>query len=63
MYVVKAISEKIGKVDSKPFARALRGATNRVKDTPGVLLDVHVDNNGDSIARVSWSRSSTASRW
>jgi branched-chain amino acid transport system substrate-binding protein len=47
MYVVKAITEKVGKFDPKAFAKALHGATIRVKDAPGVLLDVHFDNNGD----------------
>jgi len=47
MYVVKAITERIGKVDSKEFAKALHGATIRAKDYPGVLLDVHFDANGD----------------
>jgi branched-chain amino acid transport system substrate-binding protein len=47
MYVVKAITEKIGKFDPKAFATALHGATIKVKDYPGVLLDVHFDANGD----------------
>ncbi len=47
MYVVKAITEKIGKFDGKEFAKAMHGATIHVKDYPGVLLDVHFDNNGD----------------
>ncbi|HEX3632029.1 MAG TPA: ABC transporter substrate-binding protein [Casimicrobiaceae bacterium] len=47
MYVVKAVTEKIGKFDGKAFAKAMHGATIRVKDTPGVLLDVHFDDNGD----------------
>jgi len=47
MYVVKAITEKIGKFDSKEFAKVLHGATIRAKDYPGVLLDVHFDANGD----------------
>jgi branched-chain amino acid transport system substrate-binding protein len=47
MYVVKAITEKVGKFDSKAFAKALHGATIRVKDTPGVLLDLRFDDNGD----------------
>ncbi|HTS24068.1 MAG TPA: ABC transporter substrate-binding protein [Casimicrobiaceae bacterium] len=47
MYVVKAITEKVGKFDGKAFAKALHGATIRVKDYPGVLLDVHFDDNGD----------------
>src|SRR5450432_2611293 len=44
---VTATTEKIGKFDSKEFAKALHGATIRVKDSPGVLLDVHFDANGD----------------
>ncbi|MEP6996880.1 MAG: ABC transporter substrate-binding protein [Betaproteobacteria bacterium] len=47
MYVVKAITEKVGKFDGKAFAKAMHGATIRVKDSPGVLLDVHFDDNGD----------------
>jgi branched-chain amino acid transport system substrate-binding protein len=47
MYVVKAITEKIGKFDGKAFAKAMHGATIRAKDVPGVLLDVHFDDNGD----------------
>jgi branched-chain amino acid transport system substrate-binding protein len=47
MYVVKAITEKIGKFDPKAFTKALHGATIKVKDYPGVLLDVHFDDNGD----------------
>ena len=47
MYVVKAITEKIGKFDSKAFAVALHGAKISAKDHPGVLLDVTFDKNGD----------------
>jgi len=47
MYDVKAITEKIGKFDGKAFAAAMHGATIRVKDYPGVLLDVHFDEHGD----------------
>ena len=47
MYVVKAITEHIKKFDGKEFAKAMHGATILVKDTPGVLLDLHFDNNGD----------------
>ena len=46
-YVVKAITEKNKKFDSKEFANAMRGAKISVKDYPGVLLDVTFDNNGD----------------
>jgi branched-chain amino acid transport system substrate-binding protein len=47
MYVVKAITDKVGKFDGKAFAKAMHGATIKVKDYPGVLLDVHFDDNGD----------------
>jgi branched-chain amino acid transport system substrate-binding protein len=47
MYVVKAVTEKIGKIDGRAFAAALHGATIKVKDYPGVLLDVTFDQNGD----------------
>ena len=47
MYVVKAVTEKIGKFDSKALAAALHGAKISVKDNPGVLLDVSYNQNGD----------------
>jgi branched-chain amino acid transport system substrate-binding protein len=47
MYVVKAVTEKIGKVDPKAFAAAMHGATISAKENPGVLLDVTFDKNGD----------------
>jgi len=47
MYVVKAVTEKIGKVDGKAFAAAMHVAKILVKDTPGVLMDVSFDKNGD----------------
>jgi branched-chain amino acid transport system substrate-binding protein len=47
MYVVKAVTEKIKKVDSKELAKALHGAKVSTKDYPGVLLDVSFDGNGD----------------
>jgi branched-chain amino acid transport system substrate-binding protein len=47
MYVVKAVTEKLKKFDSKAFAAAMHGAHISVKDYPGVLLDVTFDKNGD----------------
>ncbi|HTP98523.1 MAG TPA: ABC transporter substrate-binding protein [Casimicrobiaceae bacterium] len=47
MYMVKLQTEKLGKVDSKALAAALHGAKFTVKDSPGVLLDVTFDGNGD----------------
>jgi branched-chain amino acid transport system substrate-binding protein len=46
-YVVKAVTEKIGKFDSKAFAQAMHGASLEVKDNPGILMDVSFDKNGD----------------
>jgi len=46
-YVVKAITEKIGKFDPKAFAKATHGAKLSAKDNPGILLDVSFDDKGD----------------
>ena len=47
VYIVKAITEKVGKFDRKAFAAALHGAKISAKDNPGVLMDVSFDQNGD----------------
>jgi len=47
MYIIKAVTEKLGKVDSKALAAALHTTKLSVKDVPGVLLDVSFDANGD----------------
>jgi len=47
VYIVKAVTEKIGKFDSKALAAALHGAKISAKDNPGVLLDVSFDQKGD----------------
>ena len=47
VYLIKAVTEKIGKFDSKALAAALHGAHVSAKDAPGVLLDVSVDPHGD----------------
>ncbi len=47
MYIVKVMTERLGKFDSKAFAAAMKGAKLTVKDNPGVLLDVTFDQNGD----------------
>ncbi len=46
-YIIKAVSEKIGKVDSKTFAAAVKEMPLYVKDTPGVLMDIKFDKAGD----------------
>ena len=47
MYVVKAVTEKLGKFDQKAFAKAMHGMQLSAKEHPGVLLDVTFDQNGD----------------
>ena len=47
MYIVKVMTERLGKVDGKALAAAMHGAKITVKDNPGVLLDVTFDQNGD----------------
>ena len=47
MYIVKVMTERVGKFDPKAFAKAMHGAKITVKDNPGVLLDVTFDQNGD----------------
>ena len=47
MYVVKAVTEKIGKFDGKAFANAMHGVKLSMKDHPGILMDVSFDKNGD----------------
>jgi branched-chain amino acid transport system substrate-binding protein len=47
MYIVKAVTEKVGKFDPKAFADAMHGIRLSVKDYPGILMDVSFDKNGD----------------
>jgi branched-chain amino acid transport system substrate-binding protein len=47
MYVVKAVTEKNGKVDTKALASALHGVKLSAKENPGILMDVSFDKNGD----------------
>src|SRR6184192_254276 len=47
MYVVKAATEKVGKLDPKAFAKAMHGIRLSAKEHPGILMDVSFDQNGD----------------
>ena len=47
MYIVKAVTEKVGKFDPKAFADAMHGIRLSAKDYPGILMDVSFDKNGD----------------
>ncbi|MEP6610202.1 MAG: ABC transporter substrate-binding protein [Burkholderiaceae bacterium] len=47
MYIVKAVTEKVGKFDPKAFADAMHGVKLTAKEYPGILMDVSFDKNGD----------------
>jgi branched-chain amino acid transport system substrate-binding protein len=47
MYIVKAVTEKIGKFDPKLFAQTMHGIQLSAKEYPGILMDVGFDKNGD----------------
>jgi branched-chain amino acid transport system substrate-binding protein len=47
IYMIKATTEKMGKLDSKAFADTLHGLTVKAADEPGILMDVTFDQNGD----------------
>jgi branched-chain amino acid transport system substrate-binding protein len=47
MYVVKAVTEQVGKFDGKAFAQKMHGVKLSAKQYPGVLMDVSFDKNGD----------------
>ena len=47
IFMIKAATEKMGKIDSKGVADALHGLTIKAADQPGILMDVTFDENGD----------------
>ena len=47
IYMIKAATQKMGKVDPKGVADALHGLTIKAADEPGILMDVTFDQNGD----------------
>ncbi len=47
VYIIKHVTEKIGKFDSKLFAQTLHGMTITPQDEPGVLMEATFDGNGD----------------
>jgi branched-chain amino acid transport system substrate-binding protein len=46
-YILKAVTEKVGKFDSKAFAKAMHGVALSAKEHPGILFDVSFDDKGD----------------
>ncbi len=47
VYMIKAATEKMGKLDSKNLAAALHGLTITPDKEPGILMEVTIDDNGD----------------
>jgi branched-chain amino acid transport system substrate-binding protein len=47
VYFIKAVTEKIGRFDSKAFAAAAHGITISPKQEPGILMEATWDKNGD----------------
>src|SRR6266851_3087007 len=47
IYMIKATTEKMGKVDAKAFADNLHGLTIKAANEPGILMDVTFDQKGD----------------
>ena len=47
MYLVKAVTDRMGRFDRKLFATTLHGASFTAKDNPGLLMDVTFDARGD----------------
>jgi branched-chain amino acid transport system substrate-binding protein len=47
IYLIKAVTERMGKFDSKQFAKTLHGASFSAKQYPGLLMDVSFDEKGD----------------
>jgi branched-chain amino acid transport system substrate-binding protein len=47
VYMIKAATEKMGRLDSKGLAEALHGLTITPDKQPGILMDVTIDGAGD----------------
>ncbi len=47
VYLVRYVTEKIGKFDSKTFGAMMKGLTLTPDKTPGILMEASWDQNGD----------------
>lgn len=47
VYMIKAATEKMGKVDAKELPKALKGLTILAAKEPGILMDLTIDKDGD----------------
>ncbi|MER1966929.1 ABC transporter substrate-binding protein [Castellaniella sp. GW247-6E4] len=53
MYILKAATERVGRIDPEALAAMMKGLSLSAKDHPGILMDVHYDDKGD-LARESY---------
>jgi branched-chain amino acid transport system substrate-binding protein len=47
VYLIKYVTEKIGKFDRKAFGAAMKGLTLTPDNAPGILMEASWDQNGD----------------
>jgi len=47
VWVVKAVTDKVGRFDRAAFTRAMKNVRLSSKDEPGLLMDVRYDDKGD----------------
>jgi branched-chain amino acid transport system substrate-binding protein len=47
VYLIKYVTEKIGKFDRKAFAATMKGLTLKPETSPGILMEASWDQNGD----------------
>ena len=47
VYMIKAATEKMGKVDPQGLPKALHDLTIKPEQEPGILMEVTIDKNGD----------------
>ena len=47
VYMIKAATEKQGKIDAKELPKTLHGLTIKPEQEPGILMEVTIDKNGD----------------
>ncbi len=47
VYMIKAATEKQGKIDAKLLSTTLHGLTIKPEQEPGILMEVTIDENGD----------------
>jgi branched-chain amino acid transport system substrate-binding protein len=47
VYLVKYVTEKIGKFDRKAFGATMKGLTLKPETAPGILMEATWDQNGD----------------